>query len=805
MDPSKTRHIGEINIKHLVTKIFDRKWYFLASILTCLVLGYLYTKIAAPQYEVSTSLLLDPSGQNRQLGESRYVEGGVGLIETEKNLYNEIAILKSYSLIELALRNLPFGVSYHSTKGFQTRECYGYFPLEVEMDKDSAQLYGARFEVILEEMGMFQLKVKADEFSVSNPATETVREMKETFNFNKKYKFGEAISHPYFHFTINPPAYEVNAADFDNQRLFFQLHSLGELANDYHERLKVEQVDIQASIMTLNIVGQAPDKEVAFLNSLSKAFINRELDERNEIAASKEAFIREQLEGISDSLAIAERDLQQFKQGTSAVDLNRTTTNTLDQIQRLETDKGQLALNVKYYRSLLQYMNDAEAIDKIVSPSVAGINDPLLSQNLLDLKRLHSEKTRLEFYKGSKSYDLVLIDEQLQNTRNALKETIQNLINAESLKLKDRNQRIAQLEATISQLPVNEQRLVNYERDNTLYGNLYNYLNQELAKTAIARAEDITDTKVIDKPRQVGDGPVAPQKLLIMALALIIGCLIPLIGIIFADQSLENIHSAQQIEAYSQIPLLHQIGSFDAPLSTLANYKPEWVRDETFRSLSANLRFLLPDEEQNVIGWTSFGQGEGKTFGALHLAANYARAGKATLILDLNFRTPQIFKGINLNDKTDLKTYLLDPSVSVEQITYAHKHLPNLHYIPTKQAEKNPHLILSSNRFKNLLKALKYEYDYIIIDGPALGLVADYLLIAEYIDINIFVVRKGQIKLKQLEELQDLANKGQMKNPFIVFNDAGKKYNPTPSYSMEQQPEEAKKLINWPIFKRSVS
>jgi capsular exopolysaccharide synthesis family protein len=739
------------------------------------------------------------------LGESKYIEGGVGLIETEKNLYNEIAILKSYSLIEQALKSLPFGVSYHTRKGLQTQEHYGYFPIIVSTAKDSAQSYGALFEVELIGKDKFRLILEAEEFVVSNPVTRTTREMKEGFDFSKNYSFGDEVIHPYFHFTIDKPDYEVNPDDFTNRRLFFQLHSLSGLANHYYDRLKVEQVDIQASIMTLNIIGQSPEKEIDFLNSLSKSFINRELNQRNEIAASKEAFIREQLESISDSLSRAESKLQQFKQGANAVDLTRTATNTLDQLQRLETEKGQLSVNLKYYQSLLQYINDSEAIDKIVAPSVAGINDPLLSENLLELKRLNTEKTRLEFYKGAKSYDLVLIKEQLQNTRNALKENIKNLISTETLQLNDRNQRIARLESTISQLPVNEQRLVNYERDNTLYGNMYNYLNQELAKTAIARAEDITDTKIVDKPRQVGDGPVTPQKLLIMALAFILGLFIPLLGIIFSDQSLENIQKAGYLKDYSSIPLLHKVGSFNSALATLANYKSDWVKDETFRSLGANLQFLVSNPNQNVIGFTSYGQGEGKTFCALHLAANYAKSGKKTLLLDMNYRIPRLFKGINMQDKIDLKSYLLDPSIGAEKITLEHKLVPNLHYIPTRNAENNPHQILTNARLKTLIAALKHEYDYVIVDAPAIGLVADYLLIAPQMDINMFVVRKGRVKLKQLDELETLVQNGDMKNAFIIFNDAGKKVNPTPNYSDETVTNSEKKLIKWPSFKRSVS
>lgn len=806
MDNSNSGSFGEINIKNLIKKIYDRKFYFLVSLIACLGLAYAYIKTTTPSYEVSTSILIDASGKNRQLGESKYVDGSVGSIDSEKNLYNEIAILKSYSLIQQALKDLDFGVSYFSGSGFKQKEHYGYFPFEVEQSFNSAQLYGGQFQVNFIGGDKFKLSIETKEFSVSNPANNSTREIKDKFEFSKTYSFDETITHDFFSFKIKKPASAVKLEDFENQDFFFQLNSDQGLANEYYEKLKVSQVDIQASILTLTVTGSSSEKEIAFLNAMSNAFINRELLERDEIAAGKENFIRTQLKSITDSLGRAEKTLEQFKRGASAVDLTRSASNALDQLQTLETDKGQISLSIKYYRSLLQYIENNDGIDKIVAPSAAGINDPMLSANLLELKKLHSEKKRLEFYKGAKSYDLVLIGQQIENTTNNLKENIRNLINASDLKLRDRSQRIAQFESTINQLPVNEKKLLNFQRESTLYGNMYNYLNQELAKTGIARAENTSDTKVIDKPRQLGDGPVAPQKMLIMMLASIIGFLIPLVGIIFSDGSLESIQQAEQIEQYSKIPLLSQVGNFNNALSTLANYKTDWDKDETFRELSATLQYLVPDQENNVIGITSALQGEGKTFCALNLAMNYAKAGKKTLLVDLNFRNPVLGRGLNLADISDLKTYLLDPNCSAEKVTQAHQDIPNLFYIVTKSAESNPHLYLSNNRLNTLVTALKYEYDYIIIDTPAIGLVSDYLLIAKHTDINLFIAKKGISKIAQLDELENVIQKGAMKNPFIVFNGSTKKLNPAKKYTTAGENNTEEKSSKWPLkFKRSVS
>ncbi len=803
MGASKPKNFGEINLKSLVKKIYDRKFYFLASLFLCLSLAYFYAKNAVSQYEVGTSLLIDPSGKS-SLGESKYMDGGVGM-ETEKNLYNEIAILKSYSLIEQAVKELNFGISYFSGSTLSPQEHYGYFPFEVSIFKNSPQLYGQKFKIEFIGKDKFNLSIEAEKFSVSNPETKTTREIKKDFEFSKVYSFGDEIKHDYFHFKIDPPSYKVSLSDFEEAPLSFHINSTNGLTNEYYEKLKVSQVDIQASILDINLTGPCPEKEIDFLTALSNVFINRKSSERDEVAASKESFIRSQLQNISGSLASAERDLENFKRGASAIDLTRSASNALDKLQTLETEKGQIDLDLKYYRSLEKYINEADAVDKIVAPSVAGINDPMLSENLVELKRLHSEKTRLEFYKGAKSYDLVLIKEQIGNTTNALKESIRNLISSADLKLKDRNQRIAKFESTISTLPQNEKKLLNFQRESTLYGNMYNYLNQELAKTELARAETISDTKIIDKPRQYGDGPVAPQKLLIMLLAAIIGFIIPFIGIIFSNNSLEKIQQASQIENYSNIPLLTQIGTFNNALSSLANYKTDWEKEETFRNLSATLQYTIPDQEQNVIGLTSSLQGEGKTFCALNLAVNYAKAGKKTLLIDLNFRNPILSRGLSLQNIPDLKDYLTDPDCSVEKVTQQHQQIPNLSYIIIKNPESNPHQFLSNKRLDTLITALKYEYDYIVIDSPAIGLVSDYLLIAKHTDINLFITRKGTSKMIHLEELETLIQKGDMKNPFIVMNGTANKTKKSKKYGGANSTIFKSLVKRFPGFRKSVS
>lgn len=774
--------VTEINMQELIRKIFEKKWFFAFSMVTCLALAYLYLKTSIPIYEAQATMLIDPSGQSRMLGESEYVDGGVGLIGTEKNLYNEIGILTSYSLVEETILELDFDVSYYAGKWYKMLEEYGYFPFEVELIDTAAQLYGSPFFVKFVSDDKFQLNFEAKAFYVSNPVDNSIREVKREFKYSKTYKFGEPIQHDYFNFIIKKPSYKVVPEDFEEKELSFVINSTEDLTNYFKNKLSVAKTDLKADILSLDTEGPVVAKEIKFLEKLCENFIASKFSERNEIAASKEDFIKSQLTSVTDSLAKAERRLESFKSRSNAVNLDLTASNNLDQINQLEASKGQIELNIQYYTSLVQYISSKDDFDKIIAPSAVGIEDPLLNENLLELKRLISKKTELAYYKGAKSYDLEVIDKQIKNTSNALIENLKNLINTAKLSLNDKNQRLAKLEQRMSRLPGSEKRLLNYQRKNDLYENLYNYLNQELAKTSIARAEDIADTRVLDPPRMMGSGPVSPNKKLIMAVGLVIGFFIPFVFVLFSGSLGGTIDRDDQLENIAPIPVAARINHQKKTKGITRAFAKHHVVEESFRDLGANLQFLVPDAEKNIIGLTSMVPGEGKTFCASNLGMGLARSGKRILLIDLDFRNPGLLKEQEDKFGQGLEEYLLEDDIPLEEIIHPYPELPNLHYISTKKEAANPHKLLSNQKLKTLLTALRFDYDYIILDSPAVGVVSDYLLISKFVDIHLFVVRRKMSKISFLNEIDHLRQKGEMENAYLVFNDVKSRMNGMAKY-----------------------
>ncbi|MDH3651006.1 MAG: polysaccharide biosynthesis tyrosine autokinase, partial [Saprospiraceae bacterium] len=622
-------------------------------------------------------------------------------------------------------------------------------------------------------------------------------EYEEPFLHSAVFTFGESIEHQYFNFTVYPGNQPLFDSQYKEQVLEFEMHHIPDVASRYQELLEVQQVDIQASILNLSSKGEVVQKEVDFQSSLLENYIDAKLSERDAIASSKETFIKEQLISISDSLARAERSLQLFRQSANAVDLTHTASRTLDQIQDLQSTQAQSELNIKYYNSLLQYLSDSNGVDKIIAPSVVGIDDPLLNETLLELKRLRGEQTRMQYLKGAKSYDMEILRQQIDNATKSLRENISNLVASSTLALNSLNGRIATLERTINQLPRSEKELVNFQRRSSLYENLYNYLSQELAKTGIARAEDVPDTRVIDAARMVGDGPVAPQKKLILALGFLTGIFLPLCYVSFIPARDDSFDSVEELETMTDIPLLASIVRDTSKTDLMTVENPNWQAKESFRDLSANIQFLVNAKQKNVIGVTSTIPGEGKTFCAAHLALNMASAGHRVLLIDTDFRNPSLSRQLGKKKGLGFSNYLRGWITNPREVIQTHSKYRSLDYITTSRATRNPHNLLSSPKFEYLIIELRDEYDFILFDCPAVGLVSDYLIISKYIDVHLFVMRHRVSKYSFLSEIEKLKAKGKIENLFIVFNDVPPqrfKYGYF-SYDEEEAQKTAKKAL----------
>ncbi|WP_149304653.1 GumC family protein [Pareuzebyella sediminis] len=777
MNEKKVKHINahqEINLKMVLRKVYNYKILFVSCIVISLLIALAYIFLATKQYEAATSVLIDSSGRNRALGESKYVEGGVGLIEMEKNLYNEIAIIKSFSVIGKTVKDLDFDVSYYTKGLLKEKEHYGYFPFEVVLDKSKSQLYGIPIKVKILSENRYELYISGSDFVVSNSSNNSRFEVSRDFEFSKAYDFGEEVTHDYFNFVIKKPDYNVNAEDFKDD-LLFVVQDLDAVTNNYTGKLEVANIDLQASIIKITSSGPVVKKEIDFLQKLTQNYIEDKMAARNQIASGKETFIRNQLKVVSDSLANVELKLESFKRNKRAVNLGATAMNALGQTQNLQTEKAKIELDIKYYNSLIQEIKSNQNSDEFIVPTAVGIEDQSINDNIKELKRLYAERSKKKFFVTSNNEEMSILNKQIDESTELLLNNLRSAIKSSEFSLSRVSSQLSNYNGVISNLPTNENQLLSIERQSTLYENLFNYLSQELAKAGIARSESTTDTRVLDEARMVGNGPVSPKRNLILGVALVFGMMLPLAWVVLFSTN-DTIENIDQITQNTDIPVIASIVHHDSKSKIPKSDISLWKLKESFRDLVTNMK-LVNAVDRGVIGITSIMPEEGKTFSAINLGITFAEAGKKTLIIDTDLRNPSLVKGIRKVEGKGLSNYLESDAVSLNDIIYPHEKLENLKFIPTSVTDGNVHELLSGAKMKSIVLNLKEDFDYIIIDTPAVGLVSDFLILWDLIDINLFVVRRKIAKIKFLEDFEKLIPRGKRKKSFIVFNGALKKYH----------------------------
>jgi len=633
----------EFNLKDLIYKIWEYKFFFILSIGVFIAITFVYVNLKTPIYEVSSSILIDASGKNRILSdESKYLDGGVRLMEMENNLFNEIGIIKSFSLVRQTVEDLEFNVSYYAGDWMKKKEQYGYLPFKVILTEQAAQLFNVPFKIDIISKEKFILTVEAKKFIISDPVTNSNYTIENNFSLSSEFSFDERIEHDYFSFMLKLPDHKIATGDIKKLMLSFIIHDYDKLANRYISKLNVDYLDIKASIFKIRSQGAIVDKEIDFLTKLTENYIENKLNARNKIATIKESFIRKQLVVISDSLAKAELNLETFKRNEQALNLSATASNAIAQSQKLQSEIYKIKFDIKNYNSLIQYLRDSSSLKKMVAPATIGIDDQMLQVNLLELQRYYSEKANKEFYVTSNSQDLNILDSQIKRITELLLENLKNLIHTSEMALTEANKQLFNYKGKIYALPMTEKQLLNIQRKSTLYESLFNYLSQELAKTNIASAENTSDTRVLDPPRMVGNSPVSPQKKLLLVLAAIIGMIIPLAWIVFINSFDDTIQNLGQIEKHTNIRVVASIANYNSKTGLSVTDISQWRVEESFRDLSANLQFLIPKHRNCVIGITSTIPNEGKTFCAINLGIKLSESGKKILIIDTDLRNPSL-------------------------------------------------------------------------------------------------------------------------------------------------------------------
>ena len=753
----------KINIKHILRKLWNHWWYFIIAALICLPIGYLYIQIADEIFLVKASLLV--TNEEESTADNERFLRGTELLNSPTELEDERGLLGSYTMVETTIQQLDFGVSYFEKLRFKDIELYEELPFTIHLDSLSGQLLNVPIYIKRISKENYIVRAQAEDAATYSPLLNQVEKTVGLVNINKVSQVGKPFSHPHLKFDIQFRSDTILAG----REFYFVINDLKSLVQSYRDRLSIAPLSRESNILELSLRGRTPAKEAVFLNTLLTVYLKNQLDKKNQLGIKTIEFIDRQIDGVYDSLKQVEGSLERFRIKNNILDINTTAQNLTVNRDKLETQKSEVEVKLQYYTYVASSLKSESGYKDIVAPSTFGLNDPLLSSLLIELSRLSQERTGLNYSTKERNPITEVIDLKIRNNKKALLENVENIIDASTMSLKDVNGRLALITNKLNRLPKNERELVNLERRFKFSDNVYNYLLQKRAEAGIAIASNRTQTTVVDAGKQVGDGPIAPNKKLIYAIALFFSMVLPIGVIIVKDFFNDNIISHEDIERSTRIPFIGTIsrGTKREQFGIVANSRT--AMGESFRSLRVNLQYLTFGKDIQVIGFTSSGESEGKTFCAVNLAASMAQSGRRTILVDTDLRRPTVASYFNIKNEKGLSTFLVGSATATDIINRSG--IKDFDVITSGPLPPNPLDLISHNRMGELISSLKQSYHTIILDSPPIGYVSEYVILMKYTDVNIYVVRSDYTSRFHLVKINQLYEQKKINNISILLND----------------------------------
>ncbi|MEN2281242.1 polysaccharide biosynthesis tyrosine autokinase [Algoriphagus sp. SE2] len=744
---------SSFDLKTLFPKILKIWPIILGTIAVFLGSAYYYTNTTVPLYLVSSKFFIKEQENALSLFENPALGNQQGI-----GITNEIIILKSRPIAEATLIQLDFDVEYYEKGRFIKREVFRKTPIVVEVDWGFPQLINGLVEVKWENPEEYSLVFNDENYSQFFPDGSIGVGVP---NQEGTYKFNEWIETPQFKVKIN------NTSNQESGEAYYIVRDNNYLINKYSGGLIVDLEEKNSTILNLSMAVPNIEKGQTYLNALMETYLELELQEKNEIANRTINFIDKQVAGVADSLSQFENKLQAFRSSNKIYNLNNESSTVYGRLTEIESELANANLKSRYYQSLKDYLV-RENYNEIVVPSGLGIEDPYLNGLIENLLSVQVERSRLMATQTELSPAVREANKKLDDLNKSIREILDNVDLNNKMTIQDLEQRKNEIESSFRNLPQAEQNLIALQRQADLSESIYNFLSEKRAESAITKASNRPNNKIIEFAKTIG-GAITPKAQRNYLFAFFCGLLLPILFVFIRELFRVRIEDISYLEKKLKIPVIATIlkNKEENNLVVFNNGKSGIA--ESFRSLRANIRYLMQKDKQVTLMLTSTISSEGKTFCAMNLASVYSLTGKKTILVGCDMRKPKIFDDFGLKNDVGLST-VLSNQVDDWKDGVQHSQFDNLDIMVSGPIPPNPAELLSGHQFENLVNELKKVYDVIILDTPPIGLVSETIELLNFVDLTLFVFRQDYSQRIFIDALNGLKTGKGIKNIYALFN-----------------------------------
>lgn len=757
------------------------RWFILSLVVTCGIATY-YNLTTPNVYQRTASLMLKDESKAQGIGSdvaSMFSDMGMGNMKS--NVNNELIAIQSPAVLLETGKRLKLDVDYAIDGRFHKEALYGAdLPVTVDFVGFTD-----------EQSGSFKLQLKGDGSYVISKLKGVTRDNLPVDDSDEiTGRIGQIIRTPLGKIKVDKaPAFTQFVSGEDEPVLYVSRCNVYAMTDRIKGSLSASLSDVKSTVIDLTYKDVLAKRAEDVINTIITVYRKNWLEDKNQMTISTSHFITERLGVIERELGDVDKNISAFKSSNLLPDVEAAAQQYMQ--KSTEVDKQIMDLNSRL--AIAQYIRNyltGKVGKNQLLPSNTGIESPGIEQQITEYNKNQLERNNIVANSSEQNPLVADYDQSLASMRKSIAASLDNFVVTLKTQLGTLQANEAATTSQIASNPNQAKYLQTVGRQQKVKEALYLFLLQKREENELSKAFTAYNTRIITPP--TGDNtPVEPVRRKILLIALVLGFLIPVVVIYIREKANTTVRGRKDLKKVT-VPFLGEI-----PFSisrknrpTLEQRikfwkKPKEVRmvvvkagkrdivNEAFRVLRTNFEFTIGTHpEQNVIVFTSFNPGSGKSHIAANMAMSLAIKKKKVLLIDGDLRHGSTSMLIN-SPGEGLSDYLNGRIADIHDILYKGEEnglVKHFDVIPIGTIPPNPTELLFTPLLEKMIKTMREEYDYVFIDCPPIEVVADTPIYEQFVDRTIFVVRAGLMERSMLPEVDALYKARKFKNMTLILN-----------------------------------
>ena len=533
-----------------------------------------------------------------------------------------------------------------------------------------------------------------------------------------------------------------------------------------------------SDVLVLSFVSSNPKISQLALNNIISSYQRYEVDSKIEITNYANIKVKERLKELKVQMAIADKNLAQYKKDQNLVDTGNVKELKIKEIQSISNNILLYNQEKQKHENDLTAAKNAEGdMDILLAikdlnerKEISNINNNLSSNenNIQSLLLIYTS----EHPKVKQAYELQ------QSLKHQLKHLVEDVVERKAFELSNIKSFIEtskkNLEKAKNELRETEEKeagMMNFTREVESSRKLYETFLQRLKETNEAQNLQISKLSTIEKPI-LPEKPIFPKPKQNFIIALFSSLALFYALIFYREMNSTVIKTPEALDHLNipQIGVLPKVEAIKKGYHILQNFLEDSESNfsEAIRSSRAIIEAKYKKNKSYLI--TSSNPSEGKTSYAFNLALSLEKTNKV-LFVEADIRRPSV---LNSFYKFDQEIFglgeIISSNASLKETIFT---VPGtkLEIITSGAKRFDMSDIVSRDQIKKFFDVLKEEYDYLIIDSPPVQPVSDTLILTQASDYNLFIIRSDSSKtLAFMSSIKKIQNVG-AKIDGIVIND----------------------------------